>query len=114
MVYRFSPDAQDYFHDVEDKWKKGVAEKAEAIIIESGHKVDSDDERKFIKSLIGTMFIDKLERQSLSFYTLSFALKQTHPKAHGRSDSQSCGHFFGNLIEQQNITIIKWGRMKWT
>lgn len=26
--------------------KKGVAEKAEAIIIESGHKVDSDDERK--------------------------------------------------------------------
>lgn len=63
-------------------------------------------ERKFIKSLIGTMFIDKLERQSLSFYTLSFALKQTHPKAHGRSDSQSWGHFFGNLIEQQNITII--------
>lgn len=46
LVYRFSPDAQDYFHDVEDKWKKGVAEKAEAIIIESGHKVDSDDERK--------------------------------------------------------------------
>lgn len=41
-----SPDAQDYFHDVEDKWKKGVEEKAEAIIIESGHKVDSDDERK--------------------------------------------------------------------
>lgn len=42
---QISPDAQDYFHDVEDKWKKGVAEKAEAIIIESGHKVDSDDER---------------------------------------------------------------------
>lgn len=71
-------------------------------------------ERKFIKSLIGIMFIDQLERQSFSFYTLSFASKQTHPGAHGRSDSQSCGHFFGHLIEQQNITIIKLGRMKWT
>lgn len=77
MVYRFSPEAQDYFHDVEDKWKKGVAEKIEAIIIESGHKVDSDDERKFIKSLIGIMFIDQLERQSLSFYT--FICLKTDP-----------------------------------
>lgn len=71
-------------------------------------------ERKFIKSLIGIMLIDKFERQSLSFYTLSFALKQTHPKTHWMLDSQSCRNFFGNLIEQQNITIIKWGRIKWT
>lgn len=63
-------------------------------------------ERKFIKSLIGIMFIDKLESQSLSLYTLSFDLKQTHPRTHWRLDSQSCWNFFGNLIDQQNITII--------
>lgn len=46
MVYRLSPEAHNYFHDVEDKLKKGVAEIAEAIIIESGHKDDSNDERR--------------------------------------------------------------------
>lgn len=72
-------------------------------------------ERKFIKYLIGSMFIDQLERQSLSFYTLSFALKQTHPKAHGRSDPQPCGHFLATLSSNKTTRLlneVEWSELR--
>uniref|UniRef100_A0A8W8IRL8 Uncharacterized protein n=1 Tax=Magallana gigas TaxID=29159 RepID=A0A8W8IRL8_MAGGI len=61
IVYRFSSEAQDFFNDIEDRVRIGVAEIAEAIIVESGDEDDSDDEREPIKSPIGTKFIDQLE-----------------------------------------------------
>lgn len=57
--------------------KKGVAEIAEAFLIESIKMIVMMKVRKFIKSLIGIMFVDQLERQSLSFYT--FICLKTDP-----------------------------------
>lgn len=65
IVYRFSSEAQDFFNDIEDRVRIGVAEIAEAIIVESSDEDDSDDEREPIKSPIGTKFIDQLGWLSL-------------------------------------------------
>lgn len=78
MVYRFFPEAQDYVNDVKDDVKIGVPEAADAIIIESGDKNDSDDEREPVKYPIGTKFIDQHDRLSLSlslFLTLHYKYK---------------------------------------
>lgn len=87
--------------------KKGVAEKAEAIILESGQKVDSDDERKKVYSISNWYYVHRSTWKAISLFLHTLFALKTHSRAHGRSDSQSCGNFFGNLIEQQNITIIQ-------
>lgn len=62
-------EAQDYFNDLKDRMRIDLAEVAKAIIIESGDGDEGDDDRKPIKSPIGTKFIDQLGRFSLSLYT---------------------------------------------
>lgn len=53
VAYRFFPEAQDYFNEVEDKVKIGVAEVAETIIVKSGDKDAIDYQREHIKSPVG-------------------------------------------------------------
>lgn len=84
IVYRFSPEAQDFFNDIEDRVRIGVAEIAEAIIVESGDEDDSDDEREPIKSPIGTKFIDQLGRLSLSLHLFSSVLEQILGRMEGQ------------------------------
>lgn len=83
-VYRFSPEAQDFFNDIEDRVRIGVAEIAEVIIVESGDEDDSDDEREPIKSPIGTKFIDQLGRLSLSLHLFSSVLEQILGRMEGQ------------------------------
>lgn len=84
IVYRFSPEAQDFFNDIEDRVRIGVAEIAEAVIVESGDEDDSDDEREPIKSPIGTKFIDQLGRLSLSLHLFSSVLEQILGRMEGQ------------------------------
>lgn len=84
IVDRFSPEAQDFFNDIEDRVRIGVAEIAEAIIVESGDEDDSDDEREPIKSPIGTKFIDQLGRLSLSLHLFSSVLEQILGRMEGQ------------------------------
>lgn len=102
IVYRFSSEAQDFFNDIEDRVRIGVAEIAEAIIVESGDEDDSDDEREPIKSPIGTKFIDQLGW--LSLFTPIFICFGTDPWAHGRADFHSSGNFFGHHNKRQTTS----------
>lgn len=64
-------EAQDFFNDLKDRMRIGLAEVAKAIIIESGDGDDGDDDREPIKSPIRTKFIDQLGRFSLSLHLFS-------------------------------------------